>query len=246
MTIMELFEIIVKEMGQTEALFYEKEGKMLAYSWHQYWKKTRYFARALISIGVEPFRTVNILGYNSPQWFMAYLGGMYACVPPVGVYPTSSSESALYIAEHSECGCIVVDSMINYRKYEKEFKKLKSLKAIVFYCDLSEKEVKSLTNPFVPIYVWKDFISLGKRALVDFEFLTRISMQKPGHCCNLIYTSGTTGPPKGVMLSHDNLTWTARALQITIGDLIGFNQKLVSFLPLSHIAGQVVDILCNY
>ncbi len=43
----------------------------------------------------------------------------------------------------------------------------------------------------------------------DYEVQWRIEKQKPGHCASLIYTSGTTGPPKGVMISHDNLTWTA-------------------------------------
>lgn len=43
----------------------------------------------------------------------------------------------------------------------------------------------------------------------DYEVQWRIEKQKPGHCAALIYTSGTTGPPKGVMISHDNLTWTA-------------------------------------
>jgi long-chain-fatty-acid--CoA ligase ACSBG len=243
LTIMELFEQVTKEEEKEEALFTEVNGVMTGITWYQYHKKVQYFAKALISIGVEPYKTVNILGYNSMEWFISYLGGMYSCVPPVGVYPTNSSDACLYIAEHSECGCLILDSLNNFKKYEKDLKRLKYLKAIVFYCEFREDELRSLTNSFVAIYQWKDFISLGKRSMVELEFSNRIRMQKPGNCCNLIYTSGTTGNPKGVMLSHDNLTWTARALESTYGQLIGYKGRLVSFLPLSHIAGQVVDIL---
>jgi long-chain-fatty-acid--CoA ligase ACSBG len=245
LTVMELFETTVSEVANQEALFYEKEGKWQSLTWNQYHKQSIYFAKALISVEIKPFQTVNILGFNSPEWFIAYLGGIFACTPPAGIYPTNSSEMCVKIADSSDCGCLVVDNILQYRKYERDLKKLKNLKVVIFYCDLNESEIKSLLNPYVSIYLWKDFINLGKKSSLDFELSSRVKMQKPGNCCNLIYTSGTTDTPKGVMLSHDNMTWTVKTIYNSYRDIIGDKQRFVSFLPLSHIAGQIVDIFRN-
>ena len=50
--------------------------------------------------------------------------------------------------------------------------------------------------------------------------------------------SGTTGPPKGVMLSHDNLTWVSHALAAYMNVRDG-KEVFLSYLPLSHVAAQV-------
>lgn len=56
------------------------------------------------------------------------------------------------------------------------------------------------------------------------------------------FQSGTVGNPKGVMLSHDNLTWDALCIVERLGIIAGDGEVLVSYLPLSHVAAQVVDI----
>ncbi len=58
----------------------------------------------------------------------------------------------------------------------------------------------------------------------------------------MVYTSGTTGNPKAVMLSHDNYVWVAQQLVIDYKSRYG-EERYVSYLPLSHVASQIQDLV---
>lgn len=94
-------------------------------------------------------------------------------------------------------------------------------------------------------YLWKDFMKIGK----DVPFQTiqaKIQKQKPSQAAILVYTSGTTGNPKGVMLSHDNLIFAGVAQTEAMTGKIGEKHpedRIVSYLPLSHIAGFCFDLI---
>lgn len=245
-TVMEVFEEAVNSEKDNPALFIERDNKWISYTWLQFHKNVINFAKAAISIGVDPYQTVNILGNNSPEWFFAFLGGIYSCVIPVGIYLTNNTETCMYIAQHSNCGILCVDSVEQFKKYEKNLSDLKKLKAVVIWEQLDSNTLKGFINQYVPVYSFEDFISIGDRATVDIEFYNRIDKQKPGNCSNVVYTSGTTGNPKAVLLSHDNITYTCKAGKTLFNDKLPDRLRIVSYLPLSHIAGQIFDIMSKY
>lgn len=194
-------------------------------------------------VGVQDRKSVNIMGHNAPEWVISYMGGInFNCIAS-GVYPTNTAEACLYQAEHSEAEVLVVDSVEQLKKYEINLHKLPNIKAIVVYtleklpADLKDKRY----------YTWKDFLALGKDVKDDI-IKEKVKKQKPGKCCTLIYTSGTTGNPKACMLSHDNLVWTVRSAtdQLTgAGETLSDEDRFVSYLPLSHIAGLIFDVLSH-
>src|SRR5436190_618868 len=74
----------------------------------------------------------------------------------------------------------------------------------------------------------------------DGPFEARLGGLRPDGVGTYIYTSGTTGRPKAVMLTHDTLSWTAAQA----ADLAEARQsdRLLSYLPLSHVAEQMFTI----
>ena len=119
---------------------------------------------------------------------------------------------------------------------------LTSLKAIVIW--IEQPDPKLISKIKCKVYYWADFLKIGVN-ITDAQADSAVAHIKPGHCSTLIYTSGTTGPPKAVMISHDNITWTTANMvynYFSEADPLNQNDCLVSYLPLSHIAAQLLDI----
>ncbi|NXH22062.1 ACBG2 ligase, partial [Bucco capensis] len=187
-------------------------------------------------LGLQRFHGVCILGFNSAEWFIADIAAILAGGFAVGIYTTNSPEACCYVAENCSANILVVENQKQLQKILEIQHRLPHLKAIVQYGEeLKEKRPK--------LYSWSEFMDLGKD-VPDTELQEILTSQKPNQCCTLIYTSGTTGQPKGVMLSHDNLTWTGAAAGccLMLMDAQEKQEVVVSYLPLSHIAAQMCDI----
>lgn len=174
---------------------------------------------------------------EQPEWLIANNGSILCGVIPSGVYTTSSSEACLHIASHSKSELLVVEDYTQLDKYIPHISELKSLKAIVMYSALPHHT----SCEGIPIYTFDEFMDLGADVPQN-EIDSREAKLSPGHCCSLIYTSGTSGVPKGVMISHDNLTWSTQTLVDSWLPYASNQDKVVSYLPLSHISAQLVDL----
>lgn len=137
------------------------------------------------------------------------------------------------MALNSQCNVIVVENNQQLKKILQVWDDLPDLKAVVQYTgEVAEKRDN--------VYSWKEFMELSSQ-VSDDTLQHRLSLLAPNKACCLIYTSGTTGNPKGVMLSHDNLTWCAGTFSHSF-KIQRDSEVMVTYLPLSHIAGQIVDI----
>ena len=66
---------------------------------------------------------------------------------------------------------------------------------------------------------------------------------RPEHLATIIYTSGTTGTPKGVMLTHNNITSNVMFAKESFPFEDRPDFKVLSFLPLNHILERMVSYI---
>jgi long-chain-fatty-acid--CoA ligase ACSBG len=188
-------------------------------------------------LNVDKFKCINILGFNSPEWIIANAGATFAGCIAAGIYASNLPDACKYISEHSEAEVVVMEDNKQLEKYVDVSKDLKKLKALVVW--MEEPDAALAKKCSCKVYSWKDFLASGSN-VSNPQLATRTDAIRPGNCAGLIYTSGTTGPPKAVMISHDNLTWTTANMVENYMDL-NASDRFLSYLPLSHIAAQILD-----
>ncbi|XP_063056785.1 long-chain-fatty-acid--CoA ligase ACSBG2-like [Engraulis encrasicolus] len=236
LTVHQMFHATVERYPDHTALGWKEGDAWKTLNYRQYYKQCRTAAKAFLKLGLERYHGVGILGFNSAEWFIADIAAILAGGFAVGIYTTNSAEACQYVAENCQANILVVENHKQMQKILQVQDSLPHLKAIIQYRDeLKEKKPN--------LYTWAEFMALGEEGPEE-QLDDIISTQKANQCCTLIYTSGTTGQPKGVMLSHDNLTWTAFATSrnVRLTEACVSQEVVVSYLPLSHIAAQMIDI----
>jgi long-chain-fatty-acid--CoA ligase ACSBG len=222
------------------------DEKWFTMTWKELHNNVLQCAYSLIKSGVKPFDVVNIIGFNSPQWIIANLGAIFAGAIPGGIYSTSTPEACLQISSQCNATVVFVENETQLSKYLQIWDQLPNLRTIVQWGGV----VPKLDSKF-PVLTWNTFMNPKGSTMCtagsDEELCSRMRDIEPGRVCTLIFTSGTTGVPKTVMLSHDNITWTARIMWDWVASGFNFEEQqhqIVSYLPLSHIAAQMQDIYC--
>ena len=183
--------------SEDPAYYVRESDGWKATNWRTYADEVSSAARAMIALGVEPGHVFTILGYNQPSWVIADVAAMAIGAVPAGIYTTNSPRECHYILDHSESPLLVIEDEGQWAKIEQIRDELPHLRHVVMM-----RGGPSIDDSMV--MSWEEFNEAGVD--VASEVLdARLASLEPNQLATLIYTSGTTGPPKGVMLSHDNL-----------------------------------------
>ncbi|MEM6525456.1 MAG: long-chain fatty acid--CoA ligase [Bacteroidota bacterium] len=203
---------------QKAALAAKEDGVWRSYSTDEVIEIVNELSNGLLQMGIKRGDKIGLVSYNRPEWVFVDLAISQIGVINVPMYPNSTSDDYNFIIKHAEIKLIFCGDLEIYDK----LKSASFDESNIYTFDASNR-----TNH------WKSILkSADETSLKSIEEL-RDNINRED-LATIIYTSGTTGEPKGVMLSHENITSNAQAVAQVISS-IKPGMKTLSFLPLSHI-----------
>jgi long-chain acyl-CoA synthetase len=187
-------------------------------------------AKALTELGVGSGDRVGVFAPNCPEWHVADfaiqgLGGV-----TVPVYFHESVERVTYILKDSGARVVFTLGEEQARKVAQCRANLPELEHVISVAPPANLQGESLRY---------DALIAGAGGAEIAEYRRRTAEVKPEQLATIIYTSGTTGEPKGVMLSHANLS--SNVLDGAAGYEMSPSDVGLSFLPLAHVYERTTD-----
>ena len=209
-------------------------------SYQSFWEQAQWVGCALNYFGVDRFDKAAVHSENRPEWIIADIGIQSIRAITVGLYPTNPQSEVKYLLVHSESKILFAEDQEQVDKALEVKDELPNLQKIIYFEDRGVVGYKDEI-----LMSWEEFLSIGKEELEkNNSFVTsRMEEIETSDVACLIYTSGTTGAPKGSMISHGNLEWCGSIIpKLSFTPGIS-NPEFLSYLPICHIFGRLIDII---
>lgn len=201
------------------------DGSSYDLTWGQVSEQARRISAYLRSLNLPAGSSVGLLGRNSAHWIVADLGIWMAGYVTVPLYPTLNGETVAYILDHAECKAVIMGKMDGVADGWNDIKN---------YLPAELPKASLPLAPAFPNTVTYEQLSKDYQPLPEAD----ISLPAADKLATIVYTSGSTGRPKGVMHNFGTMCSVAGALRDTYK--IGRHDRMLSYLPLAHVAERAV------
>src|ERR1022692_4497558 len=240
LTLVDYLAAQVRGRADLPSMYTRAGDRWVAITWGQFGAGARRLASFLIAEGVAAGDHVAIWANNRAEWHTADAAILMVRGCPVAVYQTLSADQAQYVLNHSESRVVFVENESLLARVLEQRDQLRHVRRVVV--------MEGVENPSPDGFVipWQQALSAGDEHLERNgpEIDERCRQTQMDDVVTLIYTSGTTGPPKAVMLTHRNIAASADGLADLVE--VGPDDRVLSYLPLAHIAERMVSEFRSY
>ena len=230
----------VRGRADMPAMYTRSGERWLPITWGQFGNGARRVASYLVYQGIRPGDHVAIWAGNRAEWHTADAAVLLIRGCPVPVYQTLSAEQAQFVLHHSETRVAFVENEAILARVLQQRDQLSHLERVVVMDGLEQPSPDGFVVP------WERALAAGEESLArNSDTIDRRAAEtRMDDVVTLIYTSGTTGPPKAVMLTNDNVAACAAGLEGVVE--VGATDRVLSYLPLAHIAERMVSEFRSY
>jgi long-chain acyl-CoA synthetase len=227
-----MFEEQARRGADRVAAKEKRAGAWRDVSWAELLRRTRDVSDGLAALGVRPGERLAIIGDTQLDWIVADLGILGAAAITVTIYQSNLPAECAYILANSGARFVFCDTQIQVNKIREVRGQLPALEGVIraqgpaadsFELTLADLEARGAA--------W--------RATHPRAHEERVARLGPDDPASFIYTSGTTGNPKGVILTHGNWVYEARAVEEI--RIIGADDLVLMFLPMAHSFAKVIE-----
>lgn len=186
-------------------------------------------------LGIKEGDKIALCGRNCSNWGLLFLAITSYKAVVVSILPDFTAEGIYSLVDHSEAVLLYVGPNV---KKKIDATQMKGLKATIFMDEMSiveadekfRKKYDGVEAAFKKAYPKGVQLSDVNYPVDNFDDLAVLN-----------YTSGSTGNPKGVMLTHLNLSGNVEFAHTRIPHKPG--DTVLSMLPIAHMFGLMFEFL---